>query len=79
MTSDKLEHSIAPMYANPHAWSRMQQHCIAINGSFFNTHRMLAQYFENSYFPPTQGGKLPATPLERRRSADVLVPEPALV
>ena len=73
----KLEHSIAPMYANPHAWSRMQQHCIAINGSFFNTHRMLAQYFENSYFPQEQVEKIPGSPLERRR--DVLVPEPALV
>jgi len=50
---DKLEHSIAPMYANPHAWSRMQQHCIAINGSFFNTHRMLSQYKANAYYPKT--------------------------
>ena len=49
---DKLERRIAPMYANPSAWSRMQQHCIAINGTFFNTHRMLAQYFGNAYFPP---------------------------
>jgi starch phosphorylase len=76
---DKLEKSVAPMYANPHAWSRMQQHCIAINGSFFNTHRMLAQYFENSYFPQTQVGKTPGSPLDRRRSSDILVPEPALV
>ena len=76
---DKLEKSIAPMYSNPHAWSRMQQHCIAINGSFFNTHRMLAQYFENSYFPHTQVSKLPGSPLERRRSSDILVPEPVLV
>jgi starch phosphorylase len=76
---EKLEKSIAPMYANPYAWSRMQQHCIAINGSFFNTHRMLAQYFENSYFPHTQVGKIPGSPLDRRRSSDVLVPEPALV
>jgi starch phosphorylase len=29
----------------------MQQHCIGINGSFFNTHRMLGQYFYNAYFP----------------------------
>src|SRR6202012_2193276 len=76
---EKLEKSVAPMYTNPGAWSRMQQHCIAINGSFFNTHRMLAQYFENSYFPPTQVSKLPGSPLDRRRSSDVLVPEPVLV
>jgi starch phosphorylase len=69
---DKLEHHIAPMYANPSAWATMQRHCIAINGSFFNTHRMLAQYFSNSYFPPT----LPLesafnSTLERRRSTDL--------
>ncbi len=29
----------------------MQQHCIGINGSFFNTHRMLSQYISNAYFP----------------------------
>ena len=49
---DKLENSVAPMYGNPAAWAAMQRHCTAINGSFFNTHRMLAQYFGNSYYPP---------------------------
>ena len=39
------------MYARPNAWARMQQHCIAVNGSFFNTDRMLGQYFANAYFP----------------------------
>jgi glycogen phosphorylase len=48
---DKLEQRIAPMYGRPNAWARMQQHCIAMNGSFFNTDRMLAQYFANAYFP----------------------------
>ena len=48
---DKLEHKIAPMYSRPNAWARMQQHCIAMNGSFFNTDRMLGQYFANAYFP----------------------------
>jgi len=75
---EKLEKSIAPMYANPGAWARMQQHCIAINGSFFNTHRMLAQYFENSYFPQAPLSTATPTPLKRRRSKD-LVAEPALV
>ena len=31
----------------------MQRHCIAINGTFFNTHRMLGQYVSNAYFPAT--------------------------
>ena len=75
---EKLERSIAPMYANAHAWARMQQHCIAINGSFFNTHRMLAQYFENSYFPPTLMAGALTNPLEHRRSTDVIPAEPAL-
>jgi len=48
---DKLEQRIAPLYARPNAWARMQQHCIAMNGSFFNTDRMLGQYFANAYFP----------------------------
>ena len=74
---EKLEEAIAPMYANPHAWSRMQQHCLAINGSFFNTHRMLAQYFENAYFPP---GKMIVTHTNsfQRRSTDSLTREPVL-
>jgi glycogen phosphorylase len=75
---EKLERSIAPMYANANAWSRMQQHCIAINGTFFNTHRMLAQYFKNSYFPPSPVTPSPGSPIEHRRSTDVLLPEPAL-
>ena len=29
----------------------MMQHCIALNGTFFNTHRMLGQYVSNAYFP----------------------------
>lgn len=49
---DKLEQKIAPLYRNPRAWSQMQQHCVGINGTFFNTHRMLAQYIGNAYFPP---------------------------
>ena len=48
---EKLENKIAPLYARPNAWARMQQHCIGVNGSFFNTHRMLGQYFSNAYFP----------------------------
>ncbi len=48
---DKLENSIAPLYARPNAWAPVQQHCIGVNGTFFNTHRMLAQYFNNAYFP----------------------------
>ncbi len=55
---DKLENHIAPLYADKNAWARMQQHCIAMNGTFFNTHRMLAQYFSNAYLPPNEVGDI---------------------
>jgi starch phosphorylase len=48
---DKLENKIAPLYGRPNAWARVQQHCIGVNGTFFNTNRMLGQYFNNAYFP----------------------------
>jgi len=47
----QLETAVAPLYADRAAWSRMMQHCIAMNGTFFNTHRMLGQYVSNAYFP----------------------------
>jgi len=73
----KLESVIAPLYANPTAWAAMQQHCIAMNGTFFNTHRMLRQYFTNAYFPQT-----PETASSLILSEDakpVTIPEPVLV
>jgi starch phosphorylase len=48
---DKLESAIAPLYARPNAWAQLQQHCIGVNGTYFNTNRMLGQYFNNAYFP----------------------------
>jgi starch phosphorylase len=66
---DKLENQIAPLYSRPNAWARVQQHCIGINGSFFNTHRMLGQYFYNAYFP--QMSEEEAVPVAvDRRAAD---------
>lgn len=47
----KLENAVAPMYANKAAWAEMQRHCIAMNGTFFNTHRMVGQYVANAYYP----------------------------
>ena len=68
----KLENSVAPMYADPAAWAVMQRHCVAINGTFFNTHRMLAQYFANSYRSPST---LSTTP----EPVESLLHEPVLV
>jgi starch phosphorylase len=48
---DKLEHSIAPCFADKACWAALRRSCIAMNGTFFNTHRMLGQYVANAYFP----------------------------
>ena len=50
---DKLENAVAPLYADKVRWAELRRHCIAINGTFFNTHRMLGQYVSNAYFPPS--------------------------
>lgn len=48
---DKLEHTIIPKYYNSQKdWRRIMKHSIAINASFFNTHRMMQQYVLNAYF-----------------------------
>jgi starch phosphorylase len=48
----KLESSILPLYAGDRpGWNRLMRSTIALNGSYFNTHRMLEQYAANAYFP----------------------------
>jgi starch phosphorylase len=48
----KLEHQIIPMfYQRPDAFAEVMRSAIAINGSFFNTQRMVQQYEANAYFP----------------------------
>lgn len=47
---DKLEHIIIPLfYNNREQWINIMRHAIAINASFFNTHRMVMQYVLNAY------------------------------
>jgi starch phosphorylase len=47
----KLEYIILPKFYNQRdAWIETMRHSIAINGSFFNTHRMVQQYVLNAYF-----------------------------
>jgi glycogen phosphorylase len=57
---DKLEHAIAPLFAKPAEWARMQQHCVGMNGSFFNTQRMLHQYVTHAYFPQLPPPSIPS-------------------
>jgi starch phosphorylase len=46
----KLENVILPMfYKDPHLYIQIMQHAIAINGSFFNTQRMVQQYITDAY------------------------------
>ena len=46
----KLEEVILPMYYNDRAkFLAVMQHAIAINGSFFNTQRMVQQYITDAY------------------------------
>jgi starch phosphorylase len=48
---DKLECVILPMfYSNPDRFVEVMRHAIAVNGSFFNTQRMLQQYVLSAYF-----------------------------
>ena len=50
----KLRHQIAPLFYEHHQeWVRMMKQCIALNGSFFNTHRMVRQYVLHAYSPET--------------------------
>ena len=47
---DKLEKIIIPIfYNNRQFWVDIMRHTIAINASFFNTHRMVQQYVLNAY------------------------------
>ena len=48
---DKLEKIVVPMYYHQHdQFQNMMLHSIALNGSFFNTHRMILQYVVKAYF-----------------------------
>jgi starch phosphorylase len=48
---DKLEQTVVPwFYHDRDRFIDVMRHAIALNGSFFNTHRMLHQYVLNAYF-----------------------------
>jgi glycogen phosphorylase len=49
---DRLESTILPLYyGDPEQWRAVMRSTIALNGSFFNTHRMLQEYISNAYYP----------------------------
>ena len=46
----KLEKKIIPKFlSDPAGWQQMMVYNIALNGSFFNTHRMVSQYITEAY------------------------------
>ena len=48
---DKLAHVVVPLfYHDRHRFMDMMAYSIAINGSFFNTQRLVQQYVLNAYF-----------------------------
>jgi len=53
---DKLERVILPMYYGDHdRFAEVMRSTIALNGSFFNTQRMVSQYLQNAYLPAATG------------------------
>jgi starch phosphorylase len=53
---DKLEFLITPtFYRQPFAYAEVMRGAMALNGSYFNTQRMLAQYVRNAYARPQDG------------------------
>jgi starch phosphorylase len=47
---DKLEHAILPLFHQHHdAYTNVMRHAIALNGSFFNSHRMVEEYALKAY------------------------------
>jgi starch phosphorylase len=49
---NKLEFAILPLfYVRPASYGWVMRNAIALNGSFYNSQRMLSQYVKNAYFP----------------------------
>ncbi len=54
----QLEEVILPLFhTQPEQWRRVMRSAIALNGSFFNTQRMVEQYALNAYFPQVLAGE----------------------
>jgi len=49
---EKLQRVILPLfYKEPEKFASVMRASIALNGSFFNTQRMISQYVRNAYIP----------------------------
>jgi starch phosphorylase len=59
---ERLESTILPLYhGHPDQWRAIMRSTIALNGSFFNTHRMLQEYISNAYYPDKRASVSSAT------------------
>ena len=48
---DKLEGTVLPaFYEDGHAWAAVMKSAIALNGSYFNSHRMIRRYASEAYW-----------------------------
>jgi starch phosphorylase len=61
---ERLEQVILPLFSRQRdAWRRVMRSTIAINGSYFNTQRMLMQYVSKAYFSEQRRVAVPALEL----------------
>jgi starch phosphorylase len=57
---EKLEQVILPLFYNaPDGYAKVMRAAIAMNGSFFNTQRMISQYVRNAYRLESRNGAKP--------------------
>jgi len=47
----KMETAVVPLFQTPERWAKLMRTTLAINGSYFNTNRMVKQYVRNAYYP----------------------------
>jgi starch phosphorylase len=51
---EKLETAVVPLFLEaPKKWAHLMRTTLAVNGSFFNTNRMVRQYTRHAYYPLT--------------------------
>jgi starch phosphorylase len=59
---EKLERAVLPaFYSQSFDYAQIMRSAIAVNGSFFNTQRMVSQYLLNAYSPEGNGSRWEAT------------------
>jgi starch phosphorylase len=56
---EKIEHLAGQCAAAPNAYAEIMRYAISVNGSFFNTQRMVQQYARLAYAPQPSAGLFP--------------------